>query len=500
MPSQIKSGAILSYATIGINILIGLLYTPWMLYSIGRDNFGLYTLAMSVISFFIFDFGLSSAVTRFIAKYLAEGRQDKADNCLGIVYKIYFVIDAILLIVLALIYFFIPKIYESLTPVEIEKFKVVYVIAAIFSVISFPFIPVNGVLSANEKFIQLKLCDLINKILIVVLMSACLLAGYGLYALVLVNTVAGVCMIAIKLYCVRRYTNTRINWGYTDNTERKEILQFSGWITVISVCQRLIFNIAPSILGIMSGAGSIAILGIAITIEGYTYTFANALNGMFLPKVSRMVVSHGHDILPLMIRVGRLQVMIIFAIIIIFSCIGHEFIYLWVGKEYSISYWCALLLILPSLIHLPQEVGSSAIVATNNVKSQAYAFILMSVCNIAIGFWLASIWGAVGMSASICIAYFIRTFGMNIIYKKKLKLNISEFFQQTYRHLWIPMVSVGICAYLLSLFKMNDNWINFLVKLSILFVVLSLSYWFAFTNKEEKNLIKSMIFRTINHS
>ena len=73
---QLKLGALMSYMAIGINILAGLLYTPWMIHSIGRENFGLYTLAMSVISLFVFDFGLSSAVTRFIAKYLAEGRQD----------------------------------------------------------------------------------------------------------------------------------------------------------------------------------------------------------------------------------------------------------------------------------------------------------------------------------------------------------------------------------------------------------------------------------------
>ena len=82
---QLKLGALLSYVAIAINIVTGILYTPWMIHSIGRENFGLYTLAMSVISLFVFDFGLSSAVTRFIAMYLAEGRQDKADNCLGLV-------------------------------------------------------------------------------------------------------------------------------------------------------------------------------------------------------------------------------------------------------------------------------------------------------------------------------------------------------------------------------------------------------------------------------
>jgi len=74
---QIKVGALVSYLALGINILTGLIYTPWMINSIGRENYGLFTLSMSVISLFVFDFGLSSAVSRFMAKYLAEGRQTK---------------------------------------------------------------------------------------------------------------------------------------------------------------------------------------------------------------------------------------------------------------------------------------------------------------------------------------------------------------------------------------------------------------------------------------
>ena len=59
---QLKMGVLLSYISIGVNILTGLIYTPWVISTIGQENFGLYTLAMSVISIFVFDFGLSSAV------------------------------------------------------------------------------------------------------------------------------------------------------------------------------------------------------------------------------------------------------------------------------------------------------------------------------------------------------------------------------------------------------------------------------------------------------
>lgn len=495
MPSQIKTGALLSYISLGVNILIGLIYTPWMIHSIGQDNYGLYTLAMSIIAIFVFDFGLSSAVTRYIAKYLAEGKPEKADNCLGLVYRLYIYIDIILLMLLLAVYFFIPQIYESLSKDEIHSFKIVYIIASVFSIISFPFIPLNGVLSASEKFIQLKLCELANKLIIVGSMSICLLCGYGLYALVSVNAFAGIVMIALKMMCVSKYTSIRVNFGYRNAAERKEILGFSGWTTVISVSQRMIFNLAPSILGMMSGAESIAILGVAITIEGYTFTFANGINGLFLPRISKIMANDENGILSLMIRVGRIQLMIISSIIVCFLCLGSEFIQLWVGASFKYSYICALLFILPSIIQLPQEIASTAIVAANKVKHQAYVFIVMAVTNLALAFIFAKLWGVIGLSLSICIAYFVRTIGLNVIYQRDLNIDIKKFFAKTYVTMIMPVAISIVIGYSLNAMFDSNGWIAFLIKASILASVIFVSIWFLGMNKDEKSLVKSILYK-----
>ena len=497
--SQIKYGAIISYIAIGINIVTGLLYTPWMIHSIGKDNFGLYTLAMSVISLFVFDFGLSSAVTRFIAKYLAEGKPEQANNCLGLVYKLYIYIDIILILVLTSVYFFIPSIYKELTPDEIEKFKIVYIIAAIFSIISFPFIPVNGILSAHEKFIQLKGCDLFHKLFIVTTMTCCLLMGYGLYALVSVNAIAGLVVIVLKLWIIHRNTTTHINFKYKNSSELREILGYSGWTTLIAVSQRFIFNIAPSILGIMSGSESIAILGIAITLEGYTFTFANAINGLFLPKVSRIISHNESGILPLMIRVGRIQIYIVGLIITGFITFGHEFINLWVGKSFEETYLCAVLLIIPSLFHLPQEIGATTIIATNKVKLEAYVFILMALLNIILAFSLARFYGALGIAISICISYLIRTIGMDIIYYKGLNIDILSFFKASFGKLSLPLFETFIIGLVISTYLPLYGWTGFIIKGGLFVTMYSIIMIYQGMNAEEISLIKSLIPKYNSH-
>lgn len=489
---QLKLGAVISYIAIGINIISGLLYTPWMIHSIGRESYGLYTLALSVITLFVFDFGLSAAVTRFVARYLAQGRQDKADNCVGLVYRLYIIIDIILLLMLLGVYFFIPEIYRELTSNEIEKFKVVYTMAAMYAVVSFPFIPVNGVLTAHECFIQVKVCDVLHKLIIVGAMTVCLLMGYGLYALVMVNALSGVLTIAFKLWCIQRYTPQRICWHYFNKEELKEIAGYSGWVTVIALAQRCIFTLAPSILGALSGSTAIAILGIAMTLEGYIYTFANALNGMFLPKVSRIVNDKG-DVVPLMIRVGRIQIYIIGLIVVGVICFGQEFIQLWVGKEFSESYLCAVLIILPSLFHLPQTIGSETIYAKNQVKNLAIVFIIMAICNLLGAIILSQPFGAVGICASVFIAYLTRTIGMDYVLYKKLGIDVFKFFHNTFVVLAFPMIMCISLGFVIEYYLGIGGWIGFVIK-GFLFVILysAIIYFFAM-NSNERNLVLSLI-------
>lgn len=495
---QIKLGAILSYLAIAINILCGIVYTPWMISSIGRENFGLYTLANSVITLFVFDFGLSSAVTRFIARYLAEGRQDKADRCIGLVYRLYFVIDIVLLLIMTLVYFYIPDIYRELTADEIQKFKVIYVIAASYSVLSFPFIPVNGILKAHEKFIQLQTCDVLHKLFVVGSMAVCLLCGYGLYALVLVNASAGIITILLKLYCIFRFTPQRMVWSYFDKTELKNIAGYSGWVTVISLSQRCILTLAPSILGIFSGSAAIAVLGIATSIEAYTFTFANAINGMFLPMVARIVSSDKGNVLPLMIRVGRIQIFVVGFVVFGFLCLGNSFIYNWVGGEFSNSFVCALLLMFPSFLHLPQQIGQETIYASNRVKKLALVFIIMAVTNLLGAFLLAPSLGAVGICISIFIAYIVRTVGMDVIFYRDLHINVLKFAKETYLAVLLPLaVSVGISLGVIQLVSFQ-GWSGFLIK-GILFSAIYLGITYKFSmNDSERNLICLPIKKILN--
>lgn len=497
---QIKFGAILSYLVIAVNLLAGLLYTPWMIRTIGPDNYGLYTLAISLISMFLLDFGMGAAVSRFISKYNAENKQDSVKNLLGIVYKLYILIDAIVLITLVIIYFFVDVIYIGLTPNELANFKVVYIIAGTFSVISFPFTTLNGILTAHEKFVELKLCELFNRVVSVILIVLALLFGFGLYGLVTINAVSGLVTIIIKLFIIRQNSLVKVNFKFNSKIMLKDIFSFSIWSTVTSIAERLIFNITPSILGAVSGSISIALFGVASTFEGYVFTFASAVNGMFLPNISRVLVGDNakENILKLMIKIGRIQLSITGLIVIGFISVGKDFIFLWLGEDYILSYYSAIVLILPSLIWLTQDIANTTVVALNKVKLKSLIFIGTSILNIILSIAFSRLWGMFGSSLAICISYFIRSIAMNVLYYRVLKINIFKFFKECHMKMAIPLLLSLSIGYAIHFILPYLSWKVLFIKGCLIAIAYMIIMWFMCFNLYEKDLLKSIFQGVIN--
>lgn len=495
--SQLKLGAFISYAAIGFNVLAGLLYTPWMISSIGSDDYALYTLVMSVINFFMMDLGLGSAVSRFLSKYYAEGRRDKADAFLGIVYRMYLMLDIAILVILTTVFIFSDAIYSNLGPERLATFKGLYAIAVAYSVVSFPFASFDGILVSNERFVWLNLCNLLQKVTTVLLIMACLLFGRGVYTLVLVNAAVGVATLLAKGAFIWRGTDARPRLQFWDPRLARDVLGFSGWVMVSQLCQRFIFGVMPSVLAVVSTTWEVTLFGLAYSLEGYVYTVANALNNMFMPEISRVLVGRrpSKGVQSIAVRVGRLQLYLIGLIIIGFASVGTTFVGLWMGSEYGLLYGCALLLFLPQLFELPQLIMGTAIVAAGEVHAKAKVYIAMAAVNIILGALLSSLFGAMGACAAICAAYLLRTGGMNIIYHNRLGFDSLSFFRDVYGSWLLPggiTLVVGISA---NRFFFGSGWLALVGNAGFVALVYAVLIWAFSFNDYEKGLLKNLLGR-----
>ena len=67
--NQLKFGAVLSYASLAIGVVVSLVYTPIMLQRLGTQEFGVYNLVLPIVSYLnLLSFGLGSTYTRYYSR------------------------------------------------------------------------------------------------------------------------------------------------------------------------------------------------------------------------------------------------------------------------------------------------------------------------------------------------------------------------------------------------------------------------------------------------
>lgn len=493
--NQIKYGALVSYGSIGFNIISGLLYTPWMISKIGQGDYGLYVLSFSIIAIFAFNLGLEIVVARFLSNYRTHGDRAGEIRFLGIAYKLFFFLTLILTVVLVALYFLLDVIYGNLSAGDMEKLKVMYPIVGFYILITLLAKPIDAVFIVNERFIQLNTLLFLEKILIVSFTIGALVMGYGVYALVIINAAMILLINLCKLLYVWKGTDTEIDFTASGKGMYREIFVFASWQTTVSATQNFLMHIMPTVLVIFASGVAVAIFSIGMVIEGYVLLIATAVNSLFLPKVTRLNHSGGlKDIENLMIRVGRIQLYVIGLITMVFIAMGAEFIHFWVGDDFKESYVVAALLIAMGIITLPQEIANIHLVATNQVRYRAYGMVLSAVIALIVSAFLSGPYGATGAALSVMIGYLSgNTLFMNIIYARVLKLDVFRFFRECHLKLAPGLLFVLGLGFIVQYWFPADMLLGFVFKGMGLVFAYAVFMWVFTVDAFEKGLVRSMI-------
>lgn len=489
----IAKGAVISYVSIFLNIVISFVYTPWMIRTIGVSDYGLYNLAASFIGYFILDFGMSSSIARFVAKYRAEGDERKVENILGLTARIYLWIDVLIFLVLFVLYFFLSDIFVGLTPEETERFKLIYCITGVFAVCSFVFKPVGGAMMAYEYFVANKALDMITRVGTVLLVMLVLLLGGNVFMMVLVYGAVGLTVSLMKYLLFIRQSGLKINWRYDDKDEMKALFAFSIWIFLLALAQRFRFTLVQSVLGICSNTTEISLFSVGMMIEGLVFTITAGLSGLFLPKVTRMaIMDNKQSVEELMVRVGRIELYVISLIFSGFVLFGKEFILLWLGGDFVDVYWIVILLIFTNVVTLTQTIANDYVMAVNQVKTTAIYLFCTSLAGILLTFVLAPRYGAVGCAFATGLGLLLNMVLVNIFYARKLELDMMTFFKDCHGKILPLLTAFALVVWFLKPLVSLDNWMALALSVGMYTALFFIVCYLFLLNPSEKSIVKSL--------
>src|SRR5258707_10649205 len=73
-----------SWFALGVNILVGIFLSPYILHHLGDSAFGLWVLIFSITGYYgLFDLGIRSSIIRYVAKYSANTESGEMDRLIS---------------------------------------------------------------------------------------------------------------------------------------------------------------------------------------------------------------------------------------------------------------------------------------------------------------------------------------------------------------------------------------------------------------------------------
>lgn len=333
--SQMKAGAILSYLSLFITMLIALSYTPVMLRLLGQSEYGLYALIGSVAAYFsILDMGLGNAIVRYTARNRAIGDKRAESKLNGMFLILYSIIGFLTIVVGIILLDKLDNIYgASLTVSELDKAKIMIIILIFNFALSFPLSVFGSIINSYEKFIIVKVVTITRTILTPLVTLPLLFLGYGSVAMVVVTTVVNISCLLFNVY----YKHLKVNFyfGKIDVQLMKEIIGYSSFIFLNVIVDQIYWNTDQLILGVLTGTIPVAVYAVAMQFIVIFKMFSTSISNLFLPRTTMLVANKASNeqLTELMIRYGRLQYIIMSFILSGFILFGYQFITVWAGEN-----------------------------------------------------------------------------------------------------------------------------------------------------------------------
>ncbi len=317
--SQLKKGAALSYVSILLTNLVGIVLTPFMIRMLGDSEYGLYTLIGSVIGYIsIMDFGLNNTIVRFVAKYRAQGDRRGEENFLAVTMIIYAAISALVVLVGVVMYFNLDLAFDkSLTDAEMYKAKIMFSILIFNLALTLPGGAFAAVCSGYEHFVWPRALNIVKYVVRSAMVVGLLLLGGDAIGLVILDTAMNILVIALNGYYVLRRIHVRIRLHNFDVAMVRTIFSYSVWIFVFAMVGQFQWKAGQVILGSVSGTTAVAIYGVGIMLGTYYGAFSTAVSGVFLPRATKMTVQNatGEELTSMMIRIGRISFLVLLMIL-----------------------------------------------------------------------------------------------------------------------------------------------------------------------------------------
>jgi O-antigen/teichoic acid export membrane protein len=376
-----------NYVGYGANLLVMFFMSPFVVKALGDVEYGVWTLMISLTGYLgLVELGTRAGIGRYINYYL--GKQDiQSVNAiistgLAILAGVGVVLGVTSAVIALSMHLIFPKI-----PVELlhTARSVSFLIAANLWV-AFLSVPFKQVLQAFERFEISNGVDLLVLVVRSTGTVVVLLAGHGLVALAEVQLVSSVLgLIGVYWTAHRVFPNLRVRISLVSWYRFRELFGFSVWAFAGDVAWKLLYSADNIVIAILLGPKWVTYYSVGGILLIRARELVSQAISIFVPQMLKDCACNDWPALRIAFRRGsNLSMAVGILVFVGMIAFGREFLILWMGPEFDISYTILLILAVSSLPAVAFSVCGAIYEGLNRVRLSAILTLLQGLANLGL--------------------------------------------------------------------------------------------------------------------
>lgn len=496
-----RVGAIVSYIYSIVQVMVNLIYVPLLLSGIGQREYGLYQTIGSIVAYLsIINATFSAGATRFYSKFYVLGDEEGMANTLGILRRIYrFAYIVVFGATIVLIGIFSLVFQNSFTAWEIAESGFLLAILALNLILTMRNTISIACITAHEEFVFLKVSQLVTLVLQPLLVVVFI--NYMPYAATvsLVQLLCNCLCYTIQHLFAKKELGMEDKLSFLDKNLEKQIIVFSRGIIFGVIADQIFWKTDQLILGYMYGTASVAVYSVGSQVVNAYMPLGTAVSSVFMSRVSDLWYGK-HDIgaiSELFVRVSRVALYPMLAVLLGFVVFGQDFVRLWAGENYGLAYWVTVFELVPFSVDVSQNIGLTILQVMNRYGFRAKVYFYAALLNIGLTICLAKYFGIVGAAAASGIAMLASSgIILNWYYQVRIGLDMVSWWKSILREI-APMLALCVVALFTWKPFAGCGWPALIVGLCCWAIGFALVSYFLCANEYEKALVRGAIRKAL---
>ena len=425
---SLKINAISNWATLGVNIIVGFVLTPFIISHLDKIGYGIWTLIGSFIGYYgLLNLGVDSALMRYVARYAGQGDK-KALNETVSTAMVMFSCTGVLTIAIS---FLFAGPLAGLFKVEPEQFNdfihAVWIIG-IATGIGFSGNVFGVVIRAHERYVVANCASIATALVRACLVVFLLLSGMGLIGVAFATLGSQLCGFVLNYFLYRHLMSwVHVKLSFANKKTLKMLMAYGGVTTVIVIADILRLNIDSAVIARFVSFDAVAVYGVAALLIRYIIRVVVAGMGVLTPRFSNLEgAGLKQQTKWLFMKSLSISATISFGIAMLVLIFGRNFIIWWVGPEFSEAVLILFILVVPTAIAVSQGPGIGLMYALKKHHYYAVVSIAEAIANLTLSLILVRKYGIVGVALGTMISLLIVKIFVMPVYVSKIA-NVSLF-------------------------------------------------------------------------